>query len=365
MQRLPGLDVLRAAAVAWVMLFHSWVVGGLVPPFQGLQNIGWMGVDLFFVLSGYLIGGQLLRPLSKGLPLDFGTFYLRRSVRILPAYLLVLGLYFLMPGFNREGPLSPVWQYLTYTLNLFIDYGSNPGFSHAWSLCVEEHFYLLFPFVALYFVRRRSAAWVIALAVTVLVGGMLLRGYLWYHSQDRYLEVIYYPSYNRLDGLLAGVLLAAMEIYRPGLWSLWQRRADTVLLPGGLLLLMLSIWLFQDKTGHVAAVAGYPLLALAMSLLVAAGASSTGLIAKLCLPGVRWLALTSYSLYLIHKAAFKLTEHWLPDGTLGHAYLRFAVYAAATVVAGALLHYAVERPCLAMRDRAKRLCMREVGFEQS
>ena len=324
-----------------------------------------MGVDLFFVLSGYLIGGQLLRPLSKGLPLDFGSFYLRRCVRILPAYLVVLGLYFLVPGFNREGPLSPVWQYLTYTLNLLIHYESNPGFSHAWSLCVEEHFYLLFPFIAWYFVKRRSVAWVMAAAATVLLGGMLLRGYLWYHSQGRYLEVIYYPSYNRLDGLLAGVLLAAIEVYRPGLWSGWQRRADTVLLPAGALLLICSVWIFQDKTSHLAVVLGYPALALSMSLLVAAAASPSGLVAKLCLPGVRWLAMTSYSLYLIHKAAFKLTEHWLPDWTQGHAYLRFIAYAAAAIVAGALLHYAVERPCLAMRDRARRPQVQRASLERS
>lgn len=104
MQRLPGLDVLRAVAIVWVMLFHSWVIGGLSQPFEGLQNTGWMGVDLFFVLSGYLIGGQLLRPLSNGLPLDFRTFYLRRSFRILPAYLVVLGLYFLAPGRGAAVP---------------------------------------------------------------------------------------------------------------------------------------------------------------------------------------------------------------------------------------------------------------------
>lgn len=81
-RRLPGLDLLRAIAIVWVMLFHSYIVGGLGERFAMLESYGWMGVDLFFVLSGYLIGSQLLRPLSRGEPLAFGNFYLRRSLRV-------------------------------------------------------------------------------------------------------------------------------------------------------------------------------------------------------------------------------------------------------------------------------------------
>jgi peptidoglycan/LPS O-acetylase OafA/YrhL len=93
MHRLPGLDLLRAIAIIWVMLFHSWVVGGLGDGFAWLSGYGWMGVDLFFVLSGYLIGSQLLKPLSRGEPLSFSGFYLRRAFRVLPAFLVVLALY--------------------------------------------------------------------------------------------------------------------------------------------------------------------------------------------------------------------------------------------------------------------------------
>ncbi|MDE2315343.1 MAG: acyltransferase, partial [Xanthomonadaceae bacterium] len=77
MQRLPGLDLLRAIAILWVMLFHSWMIGGIGGPLQPIADYGWMGVDLFFVLSGYLIGQQVLAPLSRGEPLRFGAFYLR------------------------------------------------------------------------------------------------------------------------------------------------------------------------------------------------------------------------------------------------------------------------------------------------
>lgn len=354
MRRLPGLDLLRAIAIAWVMLFHSWTVGGLSKPFSGLQNTGWMGVDLFFVLSGYLIGGQLLRPLRDGLPLDFKGFYLRRSFRILPAYGVVLALYFLLPGFNREGGLSPLWEYLTYTVNLLIDYDAQPGFSHVWSLCVEEHFYLLFPVAAWLLVRSRSRIAVFAVIAGIFIGGMILRGVLWQHIEGRYLEVIYYPTYNRLDALLAGVMLATIELYRPDIWDWCNRHANTILLPAGVVTLALSMVLFEDKLGVLTTVVGYPLLAVAMGLLVAASASSTSLMARLRVPGAQWLAMISYSLYLTHKAAFKWVQSWLPAWCHDERLLTFVIYAVTAMAAGAMLHYFVERPFLALRDRVMR-----------
>uniref|UniRef100_UPI0017837874 acyltransferase family protein n=1 Tax=Pseudomonas viridiflava TaxID=33069 RepID=UPI0017837874 len=91
--RYPALDLLRGIAIVWVMLFHSFVVGGLGPDWAWLSRYGWMGVDLFFVLSGFLIGTQVLGPLARGQGLDFKAFYLRRAFRILPAFLVVLAIY--------------------------------------------------------------------------------------------------------------------------------------------------------------------------------------------------------------------------------------------------------------------------------
>ena len=83
--RLPGLDLLRSIAILWVMLFHSFVVGGLGPSWSWLSRYGWMGVDIFFVLSGFLIGRQVLQPLARGEGLDFAAFYARRAWRKCPA----------------------------------------------------------------------------------------------------------------------------------------------------------------------------------------------------------------------------------------------------------------------------------------
>jgi peptidoglycan/LPS O-acetylase OafA/YrhL len=359
MRRLPGLDLLRAIAIAWVMVFHSYIIGGW-GHYGGIEKIGWMGVDLFFVLSGFLIGSQVLKPLSEGRALSFADFYLRRAFRILPVYLLVVAVYFIWPSMREYPGIQPLWQFLSFTVNLLIDAEHNLAFSHVWSLCVEEHFYLLFPLLAWWLARRPSAATCVALCVAVVVGGMFLRGYIWLHfmapvkgvDQNSYgnafLEGIYYPTWSRLDGLLTGVVLAVLRTYRAAWWARWGRRANAVLL-AGLVVVGVAIWLFQDRTGFPATLAGYPLLSLGMGLLVWAGTYENGLLACARVPGARWLAMASYSLYLSHKLVFHGVEaaagRWLD----GHGAATFAGYALAVLVVGAVLHYAVERPFLRLR----------------
>jgi len=157
MQRTPGLDTLRAIAIVWVMLFHSVYVGGLGAGFGWLERSGWMGVDLFFVLSGYLIGSQVLKSLKVTGGIDFADFYRRRGVRILPAFLVVFAIYALLPGWRETPGMQPLWQFPSFTFNLLFDASDNYAFSHVWSLCVEEHFYLVFPFLAFALTRRPAS----------------------------------------------------------------------------------------------------------------------------------------------------------------------------------------------------------------
>ena len=364
MNRLPGLDLLRTLAIVWVMLFHSFVVGGLGEGYQWLSDYGWMGVDLFFVLSGYLIGSQVLKPLSRGQSPGFGDFYLRRVFRVVPAFLVVVALYAWWPAFREAEGLQPVWQFLTFTVNLLIDYKHNKAFSHAWSLCVEEHFYLVFPWLAWWLTRRPSMSKFLVVSLGLLAAGMALRGYVWVNDLAparemeglergfglRYIEEIYYPTWMRLDGLLAGVVLATVKAYRPSWWERMQNRSNLLLL-GGLLVVAASIWMFRERFDLLPTVVGYPLLSIGLALLVVAGAGNQSIIGRWRVPGAGWLALISYSLYLTHKAAMHLTESWFGAQLQGHGPLAFVVYGAAVLLMGALLHYSVEGPFLRMRER--------------
>ncbi|MBB2806875.1 acyltransferase family protein [Xanthomonas arboricola] len=362
--RYPALDLLRGLAIVWVMLFHSFVVGGLGPDWTWLSRYGWMGVDLFFVLSGFLIGTQVLRPLARGQRLDFKEFYLRRAFRILPAFLLVLVIYMAWPDFRESPGLAPWWMFVTFTLNLFVDYGRDAAFSHAWSLCVEEHFYLVFPLLATLLLRRPSATRFGVLCVLVVVAGIALRAGIWWHNtaldsagvglqRNWFIEDIYYPTWNRLDGLLAGVVLAVLKVFRPTLWQRLQQHGNAILC-AGVAILALALWLFRERTGLLGNAVGWPVLSLGLALLVLAGTASSGVLGGLRVPGAAWLAAISYSLYLTHKAVFHLTQGWFGPALEGRGVLAFAVYGLVAVLGGALLHYAVERPFLQLRDRTLR-----------
>ena len=115
MPRLAGLDLLRSIAIVWVMLFHSFLVGGLGPGFEWLSRFGWAGVDIFFVLSGFLIGAPLLRVLQRGEALPLREFYWRRAWRIVPAFTVVLAVYLAFPALREVPGLAPWWQFASFT----------------------------------------------------------------------------------------------------------------------------------------------------------------------------------------------------------------------------------------------------------
>ncbi len=362
MTRRPGLDLLRAIAIVWVMVFHGylagWMGGGV------LRWSGWMGVDLFFALSGFLIGTQVFTPLAHGRRVDFVDFYLRRGFRTLPAYLVVLALYLAWPSLREVPGMMPAWQFLTYTLNLFID-PSRVAFSHAWSLCVEEQFYLLFPALAVLLTTRGSWRRGLIVLGALVLGGMALRAGLWWHiigpEQQRgvnvngdYLRFLYYPTYARLDDLLAGIALAALRSRGTRAWNWIERHANTVAVLGVALTIACMLGFAGRREGFAANVFGYPVLALAMAALVAAAAAPRGILSRLQVPGAAWIARISYSLYLTHVMVYGLGHGRFAQAFDGHGAWTAAWYALAVLGVGAALHYTVERPFLRGREPVRR-----------
>ena len=358
--RAPGLDLLRAVAIVWVLLYHASLFG-LAPRDNPIVAFGWMGVDLFFVLSGFLIAGQLLRPFKQGTRPAYRRFLVRRALRTLPAYLVVLAIYFAFPVVRERPDIRPLWNFLTFTTNL----GLPPGaFSHAWSLCVEEQFYLVFPLALGLFALRPSLRGAIAVVGGIVLVGMAVRGYLWLGrvatppfdimgspDSQKYLKLIYYPTWCRLDGLLAGVVAAAIQVFRPKWWARLEARPNLAL-ACGLAGVILAAALFQNEiAGFFAAVLGYSLLGLSMAAIVAAGAISNSVIGARAIPGAGALAAGSYSLYLSHKMVLHAVGAAASGWPAPLQLLAAPLALLAAILAGAGLYWAVERPFLRLRDR--------------
>src|SRR5215470_16380146 len=254
--RQPGLDLLRALAILVVVIYHAGIMGFPLP--GRVHRWGWIGVDLFFVLSGYLIGGQLLAELARNNRLNLGRFYARRALRIMPAYFVILTIYFLLPLW-REYPdmAQPLWKFLLSIQNVALHGGT--AFSHAWSLAVEDQFYLALPFLLLFLFWRPRLA--IIIPCLIVIGGIGLRAFLAAHNPSvdgdgvsfrGFQAWIYYPTWTRLDPLVLGVALAAIEKFRPTWWNRLTHCAPWLLLPA-LGLIAYALYLGETDTLTVTA----------------------------------------------------------------------------------------------------------------
>lgn len=371
--RQHGLDLVRATAIAAVMLYHAKTMMLAPSPAPWLFSFGWMGVDLFFVLSGFLIASQLLKPWAAGSKPDYGRFFLRRVLRTIPAFVVVVTLYFVFPGLRETPGIQPFWQFVTFTENLLFDPTGPKAFDQVWSLCVEEQFYLLFPLALTLAAIKPSARKTITILLVVLLAGIFLRAFLWLalvankpfdiHSDlnwQGYVTLIYYPTWSRLDGLLAGVALALMKIFRPFAWKRFVARPN-LLLAAGFTGAGIAMVLFGGPVPPVVSAAiGFPLISASVALIVAAASTGRGLIGKYRIPGGAALATGAYSLYLTHKMAYHAVQTWISPALGISGYATFALAIGFAMLAGALLYWTVERPFLILRDRL--LMSKGIGF---
>jgi peptidoglycan/LPS O-acetylase OafA/YrhL len=358
-RRLAGLDTLRALAVTLVVLHHyTLFVTRDDNTFGWIGRMGWAGVDLFFALSGYLIGRQIFAALADPRGLSLPRFYARRLLRTLPNFYVVVALYFVLPGFRGDAPLPPLWRLLTFTLNLKLPPGT--AFSHAWSLCIEEQFYMALPAAALLCAAwRGSIRWVWCALVLLVLGGMIWREEVWHQvvandrsAQNHYFRFIYYATLCRADELLAGVALALTRQYHPAAWR-WLTGNGNVACALGVLVLGAACRLFLgDRYGLAPTVVGYPLLAVGFGLLILAALSERSLLRDVRVPGAASLALWSYAIYLLHRQVCVLGARVLKQW--GHApdsAMAIAVLLAASIGTGWLLFRLVETPFMRLRDR--------------
>jgi peptidoglycan/LPS O-acetylase OafA/YrhL len=332
-----GLDMLRALAITMVFVGHGVSLHGL--PILG--ELG-TGVDLFFVLSGFLIGRIYF--LSQRDPtFTLWAFWQARWWRTLPPYFAALAIYALaMPYYSHE----PIAGYYALFVQNFV---GMVGFNASWSLCVEEHFYLLLPLFGCAVERfgdRRQLRWLLPVAfltpLALRVGTLALlddlpSGWFW-------------MTHFHCEGLIAGVWLAYVKVEQPEKFVQLRRPALwlTPLIP--VLLMILPMW---TSRGPAVNVWVFTLLAIGYTawvrVLLDVRWSPERWWERLAITGVQTMAISSYSIYLVHSLAFavirEMIDHW-PRGIL-----KTGCILSGALVAAGLFYFLFERTTLMLRER--------------
>jgi peptidoglycan/LPS O-acetylase OafA/YrhL len=212
----------------------------------------------------------------------------------------------------------------------------------------------------------------------VLVLGIGIRSCLWLHDVAKtpfslsaepdwrpYVRLIYYPTWSRLDGLLAGIAIAAVKIFRPARWDRLVARPNLLLL-AGVAGIGGSTFLFGGQIApFLPSATGFPLLAASIALVVAAASTDRALIGRYRVPGATALATGAYSLYLSQKIAYHAVGAALAPRLGATGYARFTLAVAAALAAGAALYWAVERPFLKLRDRLEGRSRSSIAVDRS
>ena len=359
-KRLHGLDHLRAFAICFVFLYHYQI---FEHP-EWLPNIakfGWTGVDLFFVLSGFLISSQLFFQIKNGVKISFKDFFLKRFFRILPLFWFVTGVYFLIPLFREREALPPLWKFLTFTQNLALNLQDFGTFSHAWSLCVEEHFYFVLPIVLIFLQRCKqfyNAYWVLILLFSL---GLLVRLYSWEilylpHIDNEnawlfWLKYIYYPTYNRLDGLLIGVSIAAVYQFLPSVWSRISKFGNYFLIVS-IIILIAAYFLCYEEHSFYASIFGFTAVSVGYGFMVIGAISPSSFLYQYHSKVTTFIAMLSYGIYLIHKGIIHITQGLLPYFEIdANSSLSLIICIISCIIIAFILHQVIEKPFMELRKK--------------
>lgn len=360
--RIHGLDTLRASAIILVYIYHLGFIAH-----KPVFDIGWIGVDLFFVLSGYLIGNQIFTDIAHKRNFSTKIFIMRRLFRTMPNYLVVLALYLFVDGFRDQPVLPSLWKLLTFTANFGLKTGT--AFSHAWSLCIEEQFYLALPIIAIlvYYKKSIKLSWL--LIAFALISGMLLRAYMWItytngmsHNSDlfnykNYYTYIYYFTFCRLDPIICGVIIAIVRNFYSKTWYKITSKGNLSLILG-IISLSVTCYMFMYheyayQYALIPTIIGFPMLGLSFGLLVISGLSPNSILHKTEIPFAKTIAVLSFAIYLIQKPLDHLTASILIKYNLAlHTNsLIFICTATVSLFGGWALYIFIEKPFLKLRDK--------------
>ena len=344
---MPGVDGLRAIAVLAVFVYHFHNGGGWLPG-------GFLGVDVFFVISGYLITSLLLSEFRKEGRVDLVAFWLRRARRLLPAVGVLIAVVMVAGAFFDFGQISALrgqalasmayvtnWDLILSHQSYFEEFARPSLFRHLWSLAVEEQFYLLWPLAFAACMTRFGHKRLVIGVIAGAIASSLLMAILFDPGNP---NRVFYGTDTRATPLLIGVALAFF-------WHPERLRAQTgnlapaVLDAVGAFALAMVVITFMTVHDYDLALyhGGFLLLSLWTALLIAALAHPAASIGRVVgNPGMRWLGLRSYSFYLWHWPVLELTRPGI-DVPL-HGPILFALQLGLTLALADLSYRYVEQP---------------------
>lgn len=302
-QYYPALDGLRGLAILLVVVYHNF---GFIDVFF----FGWLGVDLFFVLSGFLITDILLKSLGKKDYLK--NFYIRRVLRIFPLYYLCLILFLIvLPKLNvpldvdyyRDNQVW-LWTYLQNWLYIFKNGGGTEALHHLWSLAVEEQFYLIWPLAIL--VIKKPTHLLLLLGV-VLLSVIALRYIVWIYKIENLAYFNLY-TFSRVDGICIGSMLALIVKINPGF--LEKCNTAIVLVLAGFNFLFYFINRYYDFAFPFLAIVGYTTFAILFALLVHEGIGGRNKLVNFIFNNrlMKFFGKISYGLYIYHWPVYILAH---------------------------------------------------------
>ncbi|OAP42494.1 hypothetical protein AU381_14985 [Sinorhizobium glycinis] len=330
MQYNPALDGLRAVAVIAVVAFHCRL------PLTGGGSIG---VDLFFVLSGYLITSILRSEITETGTVSLARFYWRRALRLWPPLLLMLAAYVAVAPtlFPARDAIIDTAIAATYLTDYAMAFWHEPlMIGHTWSLSVEEHFYLLWPLVIL----ATRALSQLALARFLIVAFVAATAW---RIADSLIWQDWYRTYYRFDTRMSGLMLGGLIAVMP-----WRPKPETAAMIGRLAAYVLIIGLLMAPFRSPAFIGwGGMVVDLAAGGLILSvfSAEATKLHRFLTLRPLVYLGVISYSVYLWHYPMARLLRYDLPSG------VAFLLVAGCSIAVAALSYELVEKPLKSMRRR--------------
>jgi peptidoglycan/LPS O-acetylase OafA/YrhL len=304
----PGLDGLRGIAILLVVFYHNF-------GFSNYFFFGWLGVDLFFVLSGFLITDLLLKTFHS--PNYLKNFYVKRVLRIFPLYYFSLVLFLIILPLIKNFPLDFsyyinnqwwFWAYLQNWLLIFKDTGNaTTALQHYWSLAVEEQFYLIWPLVILLFKKPK---YLLAFAGVLLLGVIAIRFSLW-TMQVKDLNYFGLYTFTRIDGICIGSMLAILQYMR----SRFLNRNFTivVLILAGFNFLFFFFNRQNEFSFPYLAIVGYTTFAVMFALLIheTVQGENKFINSVLDTPVLKFFGRISYGFYIFHWPVYLILYEYL------------------------------------------------------